>query len=128
MSKAAKLVSSAIIGADVAIVVINSKQYVIQPPTIHRLAGCISVLTRFELSDEPTLAELLGKFDDKSLSEALSWLIKGDGSLAEELSHGTYEEVLNGVSKGISLISAQVFYQAVSLARSVALLAARPKS
>ena len=58
---------------------------------------------------------------------ALSWLIVGDNSLQEELSKGTYEENVNALDEVFSMIDSKVFLKAVSLAKNVSLLAAKPK-
>lgn len=128
MNKAAEIISSAIIGTDREIILVNGKQYVIKPPTIHRLAGAISCLSTFGLPDKPALRDILLAIKDVSVcSEALSWLINGDDRLSEELSHGTVEEIVGGLEKGLSLISTEVFLRAVNLAKNVALLTAKPK-
>lgn len=128
MNKAAKIVSSAIIGTSREIILVNGKQYVIKPPTIHRLAGTASCLCVFGLSDKPTLRDILLAIKDINVcSEALSWLINGDESLSDELSLGAADEVIEGLEKGLSLISTEVFLRAVSLAKNVVLLTAKPK-
>lgn len=38
--------------------------------------------------------------DTKQVSLALSWLIKGDESLSEELANGEFDEVVEGLAIG----------------------------
>ena len=129
MSEASKIISSAIIGSDVAVFVVNSKRYVVQPPTIHKIAGAISVLSDVGMSDKSTLKELLLEMGNMAdiLPRALSWIIKGNESLSDELSNGTSEEVVNGIDLSFGLISTSPFLKAASLAKNVTLLAAKPK-
>ncbi|MDR2913686.1 MAG: hypothetical protein LBV74_02440 [Tannerella sp.] len=129
MNKAAKLVSSSVIGIDIRVFTVNSKQYTVQPPTIYKISAAISCLCNADLDDKPTVKEILYSLKDSSDScaKALSWFINGDESLYDELKHGTLEEVVDGLEAAISLIPAQVFLKAVNLARNVASLAAKPK-
>ena len=72
-------------------------------------------------------AVLLSLGESEVYSMALSWLIIGDDSLQEELSKGTYEENVNALDEVFSMIDSKVFLKAVSLAKNVSLLAAKPK-
>lgn len=128
MSKASKLVSNAIIGADYTIVYVSGKAYPVHPPTIHRLAGAISCISDLEFSDSATLKDmLLSAKDCKAYAKALSWFIKGNQSLSAELSKGTFEEVLNALSSAFDLIGVTPFLKAASLTRNASLLAASQK-
>lgn len=129
MSKAAKLVSDSIAGISIRVFTVNSRQYTVHPPTIYKISGAISCLCNAGLDDKPTIKEILFSLKDSSDScaKALSWFIEGDESLYDELKHGTLEEVVDGLETAISLIPAQVFLKAVSLAKNVAGLAAKPK-
>jgi hypothetical protein len=68
---------------------------------------------------------LMGAKDSEKLSEALSWFIKGDNSLKDELSKGTFTEVVDALGKAIELTSPQVFLKAATLTRSAMKMAAR---
>lgn len=120
----AQMVAEALTGTDHRPVLVNGKFYIINSPTIHRLAGCIQCLSGMPKGDSVAgVLQNLGDFG--KLAKALSWLIKGDESIAEELSHGTPEECIEGIEKGLSLIDVSVFQRAVALQRYVARLAAR---
>lgn len=129
MSEAAKVVASAIIGSDVQIIVVDGKRYVLPPPVINRIAGAITCLCEAGLPDKPSIREtLLGlKNTPVALAKSLSWFVKGDESLTDEFTRGSFEEVVSGVEQALSLISTSVFLKAVSLARNAASLAAKPK-
>ena len=130
MNQAAKVISSAVLGTDVEVIIVDSKRYVIQSPTIHRISGAISCLSSAGLSEGATVKEILLALEDVpgACAKALSVFIKGDENLAKELQRGTFEEIVDGLETAISMISAQVFFKAVSLAKNVASLAAKPKS
>lgn len=126
MSKAAKVVSSAILGMDFETIMVNGKPYVIMPPTIHKIAGAGNYLS--DLGDgESIKALLLSMKNIESASKALSCLIQGDESLIEELSQGTMEEVVNGLEIALSLISAENFYKLSALTKNVEKLTAKQK-
>ena len=128
MSNASKLISEAIIGNDYAIVYVNNKAYAIQPPTIKKLAGAISCISDIDFGDEGTIKDMLLAAEDfKSYAAALSWLVKGDLSISEELSEGTLEEVVDAISSAIDLVEINPFLKAASLTRSASLLAASPR-
>ena len=128
MSKASKLISEAIIGGDYILVYVNGKAYPVSPPTIKKLAGAISCISELDFTEGGTIKEmLLSAKDCKAYAQALSWLVKGDNSLAEELCEGAFEEVVNALSSAIDLVSINPFLKAVSLTRSASLLAASPK-
>lgn len=128
MSKASKLVSDAIIGADYTIVYVNGKAYPIKPPTIHKLAGAISCISGLELGEQGTLKDmLLSAKDCKAYAKALSWFIKGNQSLNAELSKGTLEEVVKALTIAFDLVGINPFLTAASLTRSASLLAASPR-
>ena len=128
MSKASKLVSEAIIGNDYAIVYVNNKAYTIKPPTIKRLSGAISCISEIEFCENGTFKDmLLSARDCKAYTKALSWLISGDLSLSDELSEGTFDEVVDALSTGIDLVGINPFLKAVSLTKNASLLAASPR-
>lgn len=128
MSEASKLVSSAIIGGDYAIVYVNGKAYPVKPPTIKRLAGAISCISGLDIGDEGTLRDiLLSAKDCQAYAKALSWLVSGDLSLSEELAGGTLDEVVDALSSAFGLVGVRPFLRAASLTRSSSLLAASPR-
>lgn len=128
MSKASKLISSAIIGADYTIVYVNGKAYPIYPPTIKKLAGAIHCISDLELDDKGTIKEmLLSAKDCKAYTQSLSWIVKGDLSLSEELQEGTFEEVVDALSTAFDLVGVNPFLKAASLTRNASLLAASPR-
>lgn len=126
MNQGAKIVSESIIGSDFRTVFVAGKAYTVYPPTVHKLAGAISNLS--EIQEADNLKEVLFSLgDSEAYSKALSWLIAGNESLSEELSNGTYEENVNALDEALSLIDSKVFLKAVSLAKNVSLLAAKPR-
>ena len=128
MSKASKLISDAIIGADYTIVYVNNKAYPVKPPTIHRLAGAISCISDLDLGENGTLKDmLLSAKDCKAYANALSWLVQGDLSLSKELQEGTFEEVVDALATALDLVGINPFLKAASLTRNASLLAATPR-
>lgn len=126
MNAGAKLVSEAITGMDFRTVMVGGRSYTAYPPTIHKLSGAISHLSGVE--EAGNLKEvLLSLGESGAYSKALSWLIAGDESLSEELSEGTLDEVVDALEEALSMIDSKVFLRAVSLAKNVSLLAAKPR-
>ena len=126
MNKGAKVISEAVLGRDFRTVVVAGKAYTVHPPTIERLCGAISHLS--EVKEANTIKEVLlslGEMD--KLSKALSWFIEGDESLSGELSKGTLEEVVDAIDTASGMIEIKVFLRSASLAKSVSLLAAKPR-
>lgn len=126
MNEGAKIISKSVIGSDFRTIFVSGKAYTVYPPTIHRLAGAISYLS--DVKEADNLRDiLLSLGETKAYSKALSWLIAGDESLSEELAQGTYEENVNALDEALSMIDSKVFLKAVSLAKNVSLLAAKPR-
>lgn len=126
MNRGAKIVSESIIGSDFRTVFVAGKAYTVYLPTIHKLSGAISNLS--DVKDAESMREvLLSLGESKAYSKALSWLITGDESLGEELSNGTLDEVVDALDETLSMIDSKVFLKAVSLAKNVSLLAAKPR-
>ena len=124
MNKAANTVCSAIIEMDTKTVIVNNKAYYIAPPTIHKIAGAVYYLS--DMEEGQTIREILMSFKDVGLAaHALSWFIKGDDSLFEELCEGTLDEVVDALEVAYSLISAENFIKLSALAKDVASLAAK---
>lgn len=126
MNKGAKIVSESIIGSDFRTIIVNGKSYTVYPPTIHKLAGAISHLSGVQ--EAKNLRDvLLSLGESEAYSKALSWLIVGNDSLGVELAKGTYKENVDALEEALSMIDSKVFLKAVSLARNVSLLAAKPR-
>lgn len=126
MSNGSKVVSASIIGADLVNVMVNNKVYSIFPPTIHKLAGAGLYLSDF--GDEQTFRDVIKSINNSDkLAHALSWLIKGDNSLFNELEQGTFDELVDAVSQAYSLISVENFTKLSALAKNVAMLIANQK-
>lgn len=124
--KAAKVVSSAILGLDGATVLVAGKAYHIMPPTMRRIAQAAYHLS--DMDDAETLRDLvmsLGK--PEPMCRALSCLIRGDESLADELMDGTMEEMADALEVAYSLASVENFWKLSALARNVANLTAKQK-
>lgn len=122
---AAKLVASSVLGYDFKRIIVNGKDYVINPPTIHKICGATYWLS--DMGDGATLKELLStmrKMDN--LAKALSFFICDNESLAEELSHGTMQEVIDGLEAGFGLMDTQNFLRLSVLMKSAERLIARP--
>ncbi len=126
MNKGAKIVADALLGRDFRTVVVAGKAYTIYPPTIEKLAGAISHLS--EVRDAQTVREVLLSLGDMGrMAKALSWLVAGDESLSGEFAKGTLDEVVDALDAATGMIDMKVFLKAASLAKSVSLLAAKPK-
>lgn len=126
MSNGSKVVSASIIGADFVNVMVNNKVYSIFPPTIHKLAGAGLYLSDF--GNEENVRDILISINNADkLAHALSWLIKGDNSLVNELEQGTFDELVDAVSQAYSLISVENFTKLSALAKNVAMLIANQK-
>lgn len=123
--KGDRLISGAIVG-DFSVVVVNGKAYNISAPTIYKLAGAGKYLSDF--GDERTVGDVLKSINDsKKLAYALSWLVKGDESLAEEFMQGTFDELVEALGEAYSLISVQNFMMLSSLAKNVGGMIAKSK-
>lgn len=123
---ASKIVDSAILGKDIETVLVNGKAYIIKPPTIHKIAGAGYYLS--DLKEAGSAMDILRSLKDvDKAASALSFFICGDESLSEELSKGELEEVVDALSKGLSMISAENFFKLSALAKNVARLTAKQK-
>lgn len=120
----AKMVSAAIIGMDYRNVVVNDKVYIIQPPTIAKIAGAVFWLS--EIGDGNTLKEIISSMAKiESLAHCLSWFINGNDDLAEELSQAKIGEVVEAIETAFTLIDAGNFLKLSALLRSVRPLIAK---
>lgn len=123
---AAKIVSSAILGMDFKVVIVNGKSYIVTPPTIKKIAGAAYWLS--DVKDGKNIKELLVSINNvEPLAHALSWFIQGNDSLFEELSNGTLDEVIDGLESAYSLLSTKNFLRLSVLAKNVASLAAKQR-
>lgn len=123
---AAKIVSSAILGMDFKVVIVNGKSYIVTPPTIKKIAGAAYWLS--DVKDGKSIKELLASINNvEPLAHALSWFIQGNDSLFEELSNGTLNEVIDGLESAYSLLSTKNFLRLSVLAKNVASLTAKQR-
>lgn len=123
---ASKIVSSSLLGKDFETVVVNGKAYVINAPTIHKIAGAGYYLSGLE--EYKTVMDMLHSLKDVgSASRALSFFIQGDEGLYDELSQGTLDEVVEALAIAVSMISVENFFMLSALAKNVALLTAKQK-
>lgn len=123
---AAKIVSSAILGMDFKVVIVNGKSYIVTPPTIKKIAGAAYWLS--DVKDGKNIKELLASINNvEPLAHALSWFIQGGDSLFEELSNGTLDEVIDGLESAYSLLSTKNFLRLSVLAKNVASLTAKQR-
>lgn len=123
---AAKIVSSAILGMDFKVVIVNGKSYIVTPPTIKKIAGAAYWLS--DVKDGKDMRELLASINNvEPLAHALSWFIQGNDILFEELSNGTLDEVIDGLESAYSLLSTKNFLRLSVLAKNVARLAAKQR-
>lgn len=123
---AAKIVSSAILGMDFKVVIVNGNSYIVTPPTIKKIAGAAYWLS--DVKDGKNIKELLASINNvEPLAHALSWFIQGNDSLFEELSNGTLNEVIDGLESAYSLLSTKNFLRLSVLAKNVASLTAKQR-
>lgn len=123
---AAKIVSSAILGMDFKVVIVNGKSYIVTPPTIKKIAGAAYWLS--DVKDGKNIKELFASVNNvEPLAHALSWFIQGNDSLFEELSNGTLDEVIDGLESAYSLLSTKNFLRLSVLAKNVAGLTAKQR-
>lgn len=124
---AAKVVSSAILGLDGETVIVAGKAYHILPPTIRRIAQAAYHLS--DMKEAESLKELIMSIGTpQPICKALSCMICGDESLADELMDGTMEEMAEALETAYSLASVENFWKLSALARNVASLTARQRS
>lgn len=126
MENGARLISSALIGLDGETVVVNGRAYFVSPPTIKKIAGAGYYITKY--GGEKTIGDML-KMMSQSMDacKALSWFIQGNEDLADELSNGTINEVVDGLETCIKLISTENFLRLSLLARNVRSVIAKQK-
>ena len=126
MNRGAQIVSASIIGADFVNVMVNGRCYPVFPPTVHKLAGAGMFLSDF--GDEQTVRDVISSVNDsEKLAHAFSWLVQGNDELFDELSHGTFDELVDAIDTAYSLISVENFTRLSTLAKNVASLIAKQR-
>lgn len=137
MNKASKLVGAAVVGLDSRAVIVNGTAYVVQPPTIERIAGASYYLS--DVEDCESIADLInGMKQVESAAKALAWfvcepqetkakMIDEVARLTPILAKGSIEEVVEGLSVAYSMIGIENFRKLSALARNVGMLTARQK-
>ena len=122
----AKMVASAIIGLDYRMIIVNDRSYIMEPPTIAKIAGATYCLCDY--GDGKTLREILTSLPKaENLAKALSWFIQANDDLSEELAQGSLSEVVAGIEAGFSMIETSNFMRLSALLKSARLLVAKPK-
>ena len=117
-NKGARLVTSAMLGLDGESVIIGGKGYFIKPPTIKKIVGCAHYLGSF--GDEKSIGDFIRKLDNLGdICKGLSYLIKGDETLTDDLQNGTVDEIITAVELGIGLIGTRNFLRLSALSRNV---------
>lgn len=123
---AAKVVSAAILGLDGETVIVAGKAYHILPPTIRRIAQAAYYLS--DMKEAESLKELIMSIGTpQPICNALSCMICGDESLADELMDGTMSEMAEALETAYSLASVENFWMLSALARNVANLTAKQR-
>lgn len=125
-NKGAKLVADAIIGLDVRTCIVGGKVYVIHPPTIKKLAGAAHYLDGIANADS-VHAVLCNQANIENIAHAFSWIVNGDDSLFEQVAHGAFDELVEGIELAYSMLSPQGFLKLSHLAKNVAMMIAQPK-
>lgn len=122
----AMMIASAIIGLDYKTVIVNDKSYIIEPPTIAKIAGASYWLCDY--GEGTTLRDILKCLSKaENLAKALSWLIQENDELSEELAKGSLTEIVDGIEARFSMIEATNFMRLSALQKSARLLVAKPK-
>lgn len=123
---ATKIVSGAVVGLDCETALINGKVYIINPPTIAKMAGAGYYLSN--LGEFSSIGEILQKMENfDAYAHALSWLITGDDSLADEFLNAPFGEVAEALGVAFSLMSPENFIKLSVLTKNVLRLIANPK-
>ncbi len=126
MKSAAKIVTDAVLGLDFRMVRVGGRVYRVDPPTIWKLAGAANCLV--PAAEARGWRDLLASAESaRCAARALSWFIRGDGGLEEELSAGTPAEVADALAAAYGLLSVRDFLTLSALARNVVGTAARQR-
>lgn len=127
MNRAAKIVTSDLLGLTVETFIIGDKLYSASPQNIETICKAIYYMAEVDFEERNILESVkeIPKISD-NLLKGLSCLICGNESLYKDLKNGTFEEIHLGLEKCLSLISTSVFRCAV-LAKNLAQMAAKEK-
>lgn len=113
------------LGLDGETIIVGGKVYYVEPPSIKKIVGCGYYLSDY--GGEESLGDYLRKIKDLgSICKALSWLVVGNESKADDLMEGTMDEVISGIEVGMSLIGTANFPRLSVLSKSVQELIAKP--
>lgn len=119
------MVSAALLGLDYRTTIVNDKVYIIHPPTIHKIAAAAYWLDGIITGEDfGSIVDSLKNLNNTAT--ALSYLIAGDDSLAEELAQGQINEVVEGLETAFTLIDTSNFIRLLALERSAKMLIAKP--
>lgn len=121
----AALISSALLGLDFRVVIVNGKRYIIEPPTIAKIAGASYFLS--DIASAESVMDMLGKSNILDATAALSYFICGTDKLKDELTKGTLKEIVEALAQAYSLIDLSDFSMLSTLARNVSTLTAKAK-
>ena len=126
-NKAAKVVTSELLGLNIEAFTINGKQYSVSPPTMKTLTKALFYFSDIDM-DGTNFKDIISSVPTitGSLAKGLSCFVKGDITLADEFGNGTVEEIKVALNKCFSMIDTSVF-QCASLAKSMTAIAARQR-
>lgn len=106
------------LGLDGETILVNGKVYYVTPPTIKKMVGCAMYMSDF--GNEESLRDYFMKMGDLGkVCKALSWLVVGDESKAEDFMEGTLEEIVQAIDVCWALVSAENFYRLSLLGKNV---------
>lgn len=126
MGKAAKIVSSSIIGMDFKTVLVGGRSYVIFPPTIRKIAGASFYLS--SMDECHSIEDVIRSLSNiKDAAHALSWFISGSDDISEELMDGTLDEVIEALVTAYSMVSIEDFQMLSALSRNVSKMTANQR-
>lgn len=127
MNKAANMVANAILGDDFKVIVLGSKAYTINPPTIAVICKSIRFLSCIDRTKTGREELNKAKEDLENLLKGLAVFIFDDPDKYTEIQDATMKELREALETVINLISAEDFFVCAALAESVARMAAIPK-
>lgn len=123
---ATKLVSAALLGIDGETVIIGGKAYYISPPTMKRIAGAGFYLSG--LMDDASLKDVISSKEQiENITKALSWFIRGDETLYEDLLDGTIEEIATSFEAAVRMLDIGNFLKLSTLVRNVKMAIAKQR-
>lgn len=138
MNEAGKLVADSALGDYIKMISIAGKNYVIQMPTIKVIVRTLREWAKIGVDKDYTSINILSEVPDNIpyLAKGLAYMIVGDVPffsikvkwIYSKLIKGSIPELKQGVKESISLMSGEDFFEAVTLAKSVSQIIAKPKS